>query len=78
MSRTWQTANKMKAERVRLGPGGSDNDNFRIKRYVAKYTINPAIANGFLQYVGSVEMRPMFGTLGKAGGALSIAFVSKA
>ncbi|XP_059657728.1 urease [Cornus florida] len=49
ISRTWQTAHKMKLLR------GSDNDNLRIKRYIAKYTINPAIANGFSQYVGSVE-----------------------
>ncbi|KAH1250651.1 Urease [Glycine max] len=123
ISRTWQTANKMKVQRGPLQPGESDNDNFRIKRYIAKYTINPAIANGFSQYVGSVEvgkladlvmwkpsffgakpemvikggvvawadmgdpnasiptpepvkMRPMFGTLGKAGGALSIAFAA--
>nr|KYP52960.1 Urease [Cajanus cajan] len=123
ISRTWQTANKMKVAREPLGPGGSNNDNFRIKRYVAKYTINPAIANGFSQYVGSVEvgkladlvmwkpsffgakpemvikgglvawadmgdpnasiptpepvkMRPMYGALGKAGGALSIAFAA--
>ncbi|KAK7359401.1 hypothetical protein VNO77_01359 [Canavalia gladiata] len=125
ISCTWQTADKMKAERGPLQPDGSDNDNFRIKRYIAKYTINPAIVNGISQYVGSVEvgkladlviwkpsffgakpdivikggsiawadmgdpngsiptpepvlMRPMYGTLGKAGSALSIAFVSKA
>ncbi|TKY59873.1 Urease protein [Spatholobus suberectus] len=125
ISRTWQTAHKMKIQRGPLRPDESDNDNFRIKRYIAKYTINPAIVNGFSQHVGSVEvgkladlvmwkpsffgakpemvikgglvawadmgdpnasiptpepvkMRPMFGTLGKAGGALSIAFVSKA
>lgn len=57
ISRTWQTANKMKSQRGPLQPGASDNDNFRIKRYVAKYTINPAIANGFSQYIGSVEVR---------------------
>ncbi|KAK7399989.1 hypothetical protein VNO78_11187 [Psophocarpus tetragonolobus] len=56
ISRTWQTANKMKVQRGPLQPGESDNDNFRIKRYIAKYTINPAIANGFSQYVGSVEV----------------------
>ncbi|KAK7359402.1 hypothetical protein VNO77_01360 [Canavalia gladiata] len=125
ISRTWQTADKMKAQTGPLKCDSSDNDNFRIRRYIAKYTINPAIANGFSQYVGSVEvgkladlvmwkpsffgtkpemvikggmvawadigdpnasiptpepvkMRPMYGTLGKAGGALSIAFVSKA
>ncbi|RZB73317.1 Urease isoform E [Glycine soja] len=54
ISRTWQTADKMKSQRGPLQPG-EDNDNFRIKRYVAKYTINPAIANGLSQYVGSVE-----------------------
>ncbi|KAI4336604.1 hypothetical protein L6164_015111 [Bauhinia variegata] len=56
ISRTWQTANKMKSQRGPLPPDASDSDNFRIKRYIAKYTINPAIANGFSQYVGSVEV----------------------
>ncbi|TKY47750.1 Urease protein [Spatholobus suberectus] len=55
ISRTWQTADKMKSQRGPLQPG-EDNDNFRIKRYVAKYTINPAIANGLSQYIGSVEL----------------------
>jgi urease subunit alpha len=53
--RTWQTAHKMK---VQLGPAAGDssrNDNERVKRYVAKYTINPAIAHGISQYVGSIE-----------------------
>ncbi|KAJ6430311.1 hypothetical protein OIU84_021670 [Salix udensis] len=54
--RTWQTAHKMKSQRGLIGPDGSDNDNFRIKRYIAKYTINPAIANGFAEFVGSVEV----------------------
>ncbi|KAF7839772.1 urease [Senna tora] len=54
--RTWQTANKMKSQRGPLQPDGTDNDNFRIKRYIAKYTINPAIANGFSEFVGSVEV----------------------
>ena len=57
ITRTWQTAHKMKEER---GPLGIDkengNDNFRAKRYVAKYTINPAITNGIADYVGSVEV----------------------
>ncbi|KAG2406868.1 Urease protein [Vigna angularis] len=53
--RTWQTADKMKSHRGLLQPG-EQNDNDRIKRYIAKYTINPAIANGFSQYVGSVEV----------------------
>ena len=53
--RTWQTAHKMKIQRGKL-PGDSErNDNFRVKRYVAKYTINPAIAQGIAQYVGSIE-----------------------
>ncbi|CAI9093247.1 OLC1v1028706C1 [Oldenlandia corymbosa var. corymbosa] len=53
--RTWQTAHKMKLMRGPLEGDGS-NDNLRIKRYIAKYTINPAIANGFAQFVGSVEV----------------------
>ncbi|KAJ4766634.1 Urease [Rhynchospora pubera] len=57
ITRTWQTAHKMKVQRGRLTePAGSDNDNFRIMRYVAKYTINPAIANGISHLVGSVEV----------------------
>ncbi|KAL2332684.1 hypothetical protein Fmac_013897 [Flemingia macrophylla] len=55
ISRTWQTADKMKSQRGTLQPG-EENDNLRIKRYVAKYTINPAIANGLSQYIGSVEV----------------------
>ncbi|CAO2829435.1 unnamed protein product [Amaranthus hypochondriacus] len=54
--RTWQTAHKMKVQRGPLLPSDVHNDNFRIKRYVAKYTINPAIANGFSKYVGSIEV----------------------
>ncbi|XP_058192668.1 urease [Rhododendron vialii] len=54
--RTWQTAHKMKLSRGSIEPSGSDNDNLRIKRYIAKYTINPAIANGFSHFVGSVEV----------------------
>jgi urease subunit alpha len=53
--RTWQTADKMKRQRGRLKEEKGDNDNARAKRYVAKYTINPAIAQGISQYVGSVE-----------------------
>ena len=53
--RTWQTAHKMKVQRGILAPGDLA-DNFRAKRYVAKYTINPAIAHGISQYVGSVEV----------------------
>ena len=53
--RTWQTADKMKRQRGRLPEETGDNDNFRAKRYVAKYTINPAIAQGISRHVGSVE-----------------------
>jgi urease subunit alpha len=52
--RTWQTADKMKKQRGAL-PGDRDNDNVRAKRYVAKYTINPAIAHGVSKHIGSVE-----------------------
>ncbi len=122
--RTWQTAAKMKDERGRLDGESGANDNLRIRRYIAKYTINPAIAHGMAHDIGSVEvgkwadlvlwkpaffgirpeivmkggfiswsemgdpnasiptpqpsyMRPMFGALGKATGASSIAFVSQ-
>jgi len=54
--RTWQTANKMKIQRGLLNGEVSDNDNFRAKRYVAKYTINPAITQGISHEVGSVEV----------------------
>ncbi|WP_138501189.1 urease subunit alpha [Nostoc sp. PA-18-2419] len=55
--RTWQTSHKMKVQRGIINPQGTDQpaDNFRAKRYVAKYTINPAIAHGIADYVGSVE-----------------------
>ncbi|PIT20906.1 urease subunit alpha [Snodgrassella communis] len=53
--RTWQTADKMKQQRGRLAEETGANDNFRIKRYLAKYTINPAIAQGISEYVGSIE-----------------------
>ncbi len=54
--RTWQTAHKMKVQRGPLTEDGrSGNDNFRAKRYVAKYTINPAIAHGMARHIGSVE-----------------------
>lgn len=52
--RTWQTADKMKRQRGRLEEDGSRNDNFRVKRYIAKYTINPAIAHGISHEVGSI------------------------
>jgi urease subunit alpha len=53
--RTWQTADKMKKQFGRLAEENGDNDNFRARRYVSKYTINPAIAQGISAYVGSVE-----------------------
>ncbi|PKA54496.1 Urease [Apostasia shenzhenica] len=60
ITRTWQTAHKMKLQRGRsIEPTGSENDNFRIKRYIAKYTINPAIANGFSEHIGSVEVEKL-------------------
>jgi urease subunit alpha len=53
--RTWQTAHKMRGERGRLAGEQGDNDNLRIRRYIAKYTINPAITHGIAHEVGSVE-----------------------
>ncbi|HEY0480362.1 MAG TPA: urease subunit alpha, partial [Kofleriaceae bacterium] len=123
ITRTWQTAHKMKQQRGALAADRGGADNLRIRRYVAKYTINPAIAHGFAHEVGSIEvgkladlvlwrpaffgarpelvlkggfvawaqmgdanasiptpepvrMRPMFGALGRAVGATSLAFVS--
>ena len=56
ITRTWQTAHKMKVQRGTLPEDeGTGNDNFRVKRYVAKYTINPAITHGISEYVGSLE-----------------------
>ncbi|GGK69607.1 urease subunit alpha [Rufibacter glacialis] len=55
--RTWQTAHKMKIQRGPLAPDkGKDSDNFRVKRYIAKYTINAALAQGIDHYVGSIEV----------------------
>src|SRR5262249_20494242 len=54
--RTWQTADKMKKQFGRLAEEQGDNDNFRVRRYVSKYTINPAIAQGISAYVGSIEV----------------------
>jgi urease subunit alpha len=54
--RTWQTAHKMKIQRGPLAEDSPGNDNFRIKRYIAKYTINPAITHGVSHVVGSVEV----------------------
>jgi len=60
VTRTWQTADKMRKQRGDLAEDkGNKNDNFRAKRYVAKYTINPAIAHGISQYVGSIEVGKM-------------------
>jgi len=56
ITRTWQTADKMKSQRGKLPQDSEENDNFRAKRYVAKYTINPAITHGISKYVGSVEV----------------------
>ena len=124
ITRTWQTAHSMSVQRGRLEGETGENDNLRARRYVAKYTINPAIAHGMSHEIGSIEvgkladivlwrpaffgarpeivvkggliawaqmgdanasiptpqpllMRPMFGALGGATGATSIAFVSR-
>ena len=53
--RTWQTADKMKKQRGALPGEQGDNDNLRVRRYIAKYTINPAIAHGISDYIGSIE-----------------------
>jgi urease subunit alpha len=54
--RTWQTAHKMKVQRGALAGEAGDNDNLRARRYIAKYTINPAIAHGVSKHIGSVEV----------------------
>src|ERR1700731_4405061 len=54
--RTWQTADKMKRQRGRLPEDSDRSDNFRVKRYIAKYTINPALTHGISTYVGSIEI----------------------
>ena len=54
--RTWQTADKMKKQRGTLSEEKGDNDNFRVRRYIAKYSINPALTHGIADYVGSVEV----------------------
>ncbi|MBA1273462.1 urease subunit alpha [Stutzerimonas azotifigens] len=56
ITRTWQTADKMKKQRGALPGDGPGNDNFRVKRYIAKYTINPAITHGISHEVGSIEV----------------------
>ncbi|MFY9211329.1 MAG: urease subunit alpha [Aestuariivita sp.] len=53
--RTWQTADKMKKQRGKLSEETGDNDNMRVRRYIAKYTINPAIAHGVSKHIGSIE-----------------------
>jgi urease subunit alpha len=55
ITRTWQTAHKMKVQRGRLEGEQGENDNLRVRRYIAKYTINPAIAHGISRHIGSVE-----------------------
>jgi urease subunit alpha len=57
--RTWQTADKMKRQRGRLPQEQGDNDNVRVKRYVAKFTINSAITHGIADYIGSIEVGKM-------------------
>lgn len=59
ITRTWQTADKMKKQRGPLAQDNERNDNQRVKRYIAKYTINPAITHGISEYVGSVEIGKM-------------------
>ena len=56
VTRTWQTAHKMRAQRGRLAGERGENDNVRIRRYVAKYTVNPAVAHGMAHLVGSLEV----------------------
>jgi urease subunit alpha len=56
ITRTWQTAHKMKVQRGTLKGDSSENDNIRARRYIAKYTINPALAHGIAHEVGSVEV----------------------
>ena len=56
VTRTWQTADKMRRQRGRLAGRAGGNDNLRIKRYIAKYTINPAIAHGMSHLIGSIEV----------------------
>ena len=56
ITRAWQTADKMKKQRGRLSEESGDNDNVRIKRYLSKYTINPALAHGMAHLIGSIEV----------------------
>jgi urease alpha subunit len=63
--RAWQTAHRMKLQRGHLSPPGpsdedrDDDDNFRVRRYLAKYTINPALAHGMSHLIGSIEVGKM-------------------
>lgn len=59
ITRTWQTADKMKNQRGALPEDNDRNDNFRVKRFISKYTINPAITHGVSEYVGSLEIGKM-------------------
>ena len=59
ITRTWQTASKMKKQRGILEGDSEENDNNRVRRYIAKYTINPALAQGISKYVGSIEVGKM-------------------
>ena len=59
ITRTWQAASKMKEQRGALPEDSAGNDNFRVKRYISKYTINPAVTHGIADYVGSVEVGKM-------------------
>ena len=56
ITRTWQTAHKMRQQRGRLAEETGDNDNFRVRRYIAKYTINPAIVHGISPHIGSIAV----------------------
>ena len=56
ITRTWQTAHKMKVQRGRLLDEKGENDNFRVRRYIAKYTINPAICHGVSDHIGSIKV----------------------
>ena len=59
VTRTWQTAHKMKVQRGPLSQDSEHNDNARVKRYIAKYTINPAITHGIAHQIGSIEPRKL-------------------
>ena len=60
--RTWQVADKMKKQRGKMAGDDGVGDNNRVKRYVAKYTINPAIAHGIGEYIGSIEVWEICGS----------------